>query len=281
MVATPAPAPRSSLGFESMGGDGEGPPTGGKKGEKKAARRYFDGDDISIKCYNCGCVGHISTKCTNPTVFKPCWLCGLRGHPAFRCTRELCFRCMKEGHQSRDCPSEKKTFVKCCFWCGSSQHAHTECMNSGASADLSDVRCYVCGERGHLNCATASSAAVSTVVTAVSCANCGLAGHDDTDCAEERMPLNLTVDNFGNVWSGTGAPPADGGKNNNRTPRKDWMQDMECFYCNEKGHRKLDCPKKQSDQERFGHAGGFRRQSFPAGASGVGQHRVGLVRLAN
>ena len=121
---SPILAPKSRLGLESMVGDGDMEPSTGKKSDKKAARRYFDGEDISVKCYKCARVGHISTECTNATVFKPCWLCGLRGHPAFRCTRELCFRCMKAGHQSRECTNPRVS-VKCCFWCGSTQHAHT------------------------------------------------------------------------------------------------------------------------------------------------------------
>lgn len=232
----PAPV-ASGLGFETMAGT-DGPPTTGKgKHEKKAARRYFDGEDISTKCYNCGKVGHISTECTNATVFKPCWLCGLRGHPAFRCTRELCFRCMKEGHQSRDC-TNPKVFIKCCFWCGSSQHAHTECQAKGGSVDLTGIRCYVCGERGHLNCAISSAA--PTTINTVSCSNCGLTGHSAQACTEERMPMNLTVDNWGNVQGENGTP----GKNN-RTPRKDWKADMECFYCNEKGHMKMGQPRRR------------------------------------
>jgi hypothetical protein len=269
LSSTPAriAAPLSTgIGFETMVGE-EGPASGKGKHEKKAARRYFDGEDITTKCYNCGKVGHEAAECTNATVYKPCWLCGLRGHPAFRCTRELCFRCLKEGHQSRECKNPK-VILKCCFWCGSSSHAHTECMAKGGSVDLTDIRCYVCGEKGHLNCATAS--APPTTINTISCSNCGLTGHPAQACTEEQMPMHLSVDNFGNV-QGENATP---GKNN-RTPRKDWMAEMECFYCNQKGHLKMDCPKRKAEFERFGaSAGGYnRRPSFGAGNGITSQHR--------
>lgn len=265
---TPAPPPRIGLGEESMGGDGM--LTGGRSSKSLRVRRYFDGEeDLSLKCFNCNEVGHLATNCPNSTVFKPCWLCGSIGHPSHRCTRDLCYRCHRHGHTSKECIN-KKEIITVCFWCGSTNHRHTEC-HSKSSVDLSAVRCYVCGERGHLNCAAGTdssniivgSAMALLPITRVSCSNCGQTGHDNTECTEERMEMNLNVDNWGNVLDGAGV-----GASSVRA----WQADMECFYCGKKGHLKFDCPKKKKDEEA---RWGIRRQGI------VQTDRPGMGRRNN
>lgn len=141
---------------------------------------------------------------------------------------------------------------------------------------MSSMHCYVCGELGHAHCDSASSAP-ATALTQISCSNCGLAGHASVECGEERMDLHLSVDNYGNVWDAAGNAVGGSDRRNSRggpgSARKDWRADAECFYCNQKGHLKFDCPKKKSDAEKFG-ANASRRHSFTAVGGGAGGYRA-------
>jgi hypothetical protein len=148
---------------------------------------------------------------------------------------------------------------------------------SNVTMDISSARCYICGQRGHLNCASAVVASASSgggmgALTHVSCANCGQQGHSIVQCAEDRMEMHISVDQWGNVLNADGSTTGKAGPNRggNGTPRKDWRAEAECFYCGQKGHMKFDCPKKKTDSEKFGVGGSARRHSYTLTSGGFG-----------
>ena len=57
---------------------------------KNTHRRYYTKDNITIKCFNCGEVGHLSNECTN--IVLPCCLkCNEYGHTERTCPKVQCF----------------------------------------------------------------------------------------------------------------------------------------------------------------------------------------------
>ena len=60
----------------------------------KTARRYFEGPNPLIKCFNCNEFGHMSSSCPNPCVKVRCVYCGEIGHTAFTCQQVICHRCL-------------------------------------------------------------------------------------------------------------------------------------------------------------------------------------------
>jgi cellular nucleic acid-binding protein len=104
-------------------------------GSTAASRRYWSEVDLSIKCYTCGQVGHMSYECTastsNPTTTvtmngitttthattlkgkprKPCPLCANTSDHSeiYQCPfRNVCFNCGIPGHISRECPNTQQ-----------------------------------------------------------------------------------------------------------------------------------------------------------------------------
>ena len=69
------------------------------KKRKQTVMRYFGGEDLSLKCFNCGAAGHRSEECPAE---KACYICGqsLATHTKKRgCLNEPCWRCGGIGHQ--------------------------------------------------------------------------------------------------------------------------------------------------------------------------------------
>ena len=66
------------------------------------------GNYNSLKCFNCGDLGHRMSDCMRD--MKKCTNCGNIGHVAVDCRRGkvTCFNCGEPGHLSSTCPKPKK-----------------------------------------------------------------------------------------------------------------------------------------------------------------------------
>lgn len=131
-------------------GLGTATPRGGR-------RRYFEPKDISIKCYRCRQVGHISVHCVNESI-EICALCGQRDHMIFRCPYEQCWKCLQPGHQQRNCPVSRPALpASWCVRCGSRAHIVDRCQWQPNKADQEQVHCHTCGRPGHIQCEVAKA----------------------------------------------------------------------------------------------------------------------------
>jgi hypothetical protein len=115
---------------------------------KRTEQRYFN-HNLTIKCFNCGEVGHMSRNCPHDEIII-CTRCNERGHDSFSCFNMKCFKCNKIGHRSFEC---KFKDVKQCEKCGHNGHIAADCMAKPDSIPNTNLRkCRFCGERDHLIC---------------------------------------------------------------------------------------------------------------------------------
>ena len=66
--------------------------------KKVKGQRYWEKENITIKCHNCKQFGHMARECPNETKRMACILCGKDTHESFDCTEKMCFKCNKVGH---------------------------------------------------------------------------------------------------------------------------------------------------------------------------------------
>jgi len=120
---------------------------------KGGQRRYYDPEDLSIKCFNCDGVGHMSFQCIEEKKERPCFLCGEMGHRKSDCPHDLCFNCQQSGHKSNECPSPKKyTTRETCYRCGTLGHVVKDCdqeYRPNLHLRSPNLFCYNCGRKGH------------------------------------------------------------------------------------------------------------------------------------
>jgi len=77
----------------------------------------------------------------------------LGSHNKEECVNIACFRCNGSGHKNSNC-SMKESGFPICPKCKKKSHSERDCsmlsLSFGrAAADVSEVVCHVCGERGH------------------------------------------------------------------------------------------------------------------------------------
>lgn len=100
-------------------------------------------------------------------VVTGCWACGKLDHESNECPFKRCFVCSSQGHEQADCPSKKDW----CSRCKSRGHQIKECPLTAYSSGIQDeetgtdiffVRCIICREEGHSNCADVPGATPSS-----------------------------------------------------------------------------------------------------------------------
>lgn len=78
----------------------------------------------------------------------------LGNHNKDECVNIACFKCNGSGHKNSNCPLRDTSGFPVCPKCKKRSHMERDCnmlsLSFGkASSDLSEVVCFVCGEKGH------------------------------------------------------------------------------------------------------------------------------------
>jgi hypothetical protein len=115
---------------------------------KRTELRYFN-TNLTIKCFNCGEVGHMSRNCPHDEIII-CTRCNERGHDSFNCFNMKCFKCNRIGHRSFEC---KLKDVKRCEKCGHNGHVSSDCLSKADNITDQNLKvCRFCGDDKHLIC---------------------------------------------------------------------------------------------------------------------------------
>ena len=121
----------------------------------KLGRYYVLDNDITVKCHNCGEIGHIKDYCPY-TNLKFCHRCLSHEHNDKDCKNKKCFRCNKSGHNRNEC-NLKDNEILICFNCQNSGHRKNECLINPAKIDSKFIKnnglsCFYCGSSNHMIC---------------------------------------------------------------------------------------------------------------------------------
>ena len=121
----------------------------------KLGRYYVLDNDITVKCHNCGEIGHIKDYCPY-TNLKFCHRCLSHDHNDKDCKNKKCFRCNKSGHNKNEC-SLKENEILICFNCQNSGHRKNECLINPSKIDSRLIKnnglsCFYCGSSNHMIC---------------------------------------------------------------------------------------------------------------------------------
>lgn len=117
-----------------------------KSTPKRASEPRYFRKDLSVKCFRCGEIGHMSGSCVNKRVGRPCVYCARVGHQPHSCPNMRCFTCFRPGHFAKDCPNRQRD-LSFCEICGSNRHSDRDC-HIGHDG-FHGVHCMACDAQGH------------------------------------------------------------------------------------------------------------------------------------
>ena len=195
--------------------------------------RFFEEEDISIRCYRCGGVGHIAKDCVNEPLKRCCFRCGESGHDSRSCTNEVCYNCFETGHIASQCPNKRRrnldiNILKYPFK-----------NMKPPFPDFDRVRCMSCDKLGHINCREVMEFGPIEMY----CYMCGKVGHHGSACSHR----------YGNYAN------RDYGSNNRHKKRQ--RVEVSCYECGQSGHIAKDCPVRELNARRRGNRYSFTNRS--------------------
>ncbi|KAG2379510.1 hypothetical protein C9374_006627 [Naegleria lovaniensis] len=127
----------------------------------------------------------LSLQCGSKSEYEfVCKTCGGE-HDEERCSNNYCPNCL-EKHKLDSCP-HTKAGANVCEWCNKKGHTQTKCPMKQYIISRDDIPenvvCFVCGEKGHLNC----SQSYKSFSNKKYCFNCGQQGHSGLDCEDIKF----------------------------------------------------------------------------------------------
>ncbi|KAL5018710.1 hypothetical protein ScPMuIL_004432 [Solemya velum] len=135
-----------------------------KKGAHgKMFQRYHEPVAMTMRCYNCNEIGHMSHVCPKPQKNIICIHCGVTGHNWRDCLDVICYNCDRLGHIAKECVLPRTNVNLKCHRCFMYGHYQQTCSDAWRqfhmTTSLSLVRCkvkrnpnmwcYNCARRGH------------------------------------------------------------------------------------------------------------------------------------
>lgn len=206
-----------------------------RRASSDGAGRYFEVENISVKCSICGTVGHRDKECVNTdSIFNPCHLCAGTDHEAVDCPNLTCFRCGQFGHHSRTCRNPRGTKAFACSNCESFAHDIKFCSAfPRIPSKGKNIRCMSCKSWDHVSCKTMPILHDRNVY----CPNCGVIGHhcdyphvNGVTCYDERRDRHRSGSPEQYVYTrerypNSGRTVSNSSRDRDRDRDSDWNRD--------------------------------------------------------